>query len=767
MYILTNNSNIGNDSELESGDSNDHDDGEDNNEWDVMKSVAEEVLKTKKRGRPVGSKSGIHGTLIAEEEEEEEHECTVKAKKKQRLDVCGLMSLGCCAMLCLSLVSENCLVMVYENMAAYSKTERNQWVLNWLWSHNKWNEGDGSFTFFYSISEWNVCLTAWLSVIGVPLSTYYAIRTRFFNCEKTIPSQGNKEGRTGVATQYAMVWLRDFITKYAQMQPDKCELHLPPCLTKQGIYENMKEELTQLQSPLISEKHFYKMWKKDLPHVKIPKNSRLSKCNICTRIKLHLADVKDKKSRLVLISMRNEHLKKQSLERQKYYKHIQKAKKHPDKYLSIIIDGMDQSKTEIPHYMYVSSMVSCLWKLRVHLAGAIVHGVGIYGFFDYMQYQHGSALTIHVLINILWMLKEKLPATLYMQMDNCGRENKNRYLFAFLGLLVELKVFKKIKVSFLPVGHTHEDIDQVFSRFSHWLTDHSALTLPSLIKGFEKCTTPSPTGIITEDVFNVTEWIAPHISSISGHSKPHAFKFESDENGRAMLFTKAYANDKNWDHCEGTEKYLLKSRPSGQPNIIEPNFEKVDLVKLENDIEKAFKYFKSEDIVWWRQLFLSANSTETAGDLPFRLYEIIEAKQNTNATLPVNLDTPNTEVFDFLEEEEVYAPIILGKKTKTANSPLKVDDFGVFDVPTYAGKWPQIGKVVEFVGDKLKVQWYKGSKTTIWNPCTIPVKGQKGERQPWTELVSKTDVKLSGFQLTASCFLPKHVKDFIDGYDFN
>lgn len=41
----------------------------------------------------------------------------------------------------------------------------------------------------------------------------------------------------------------------------------------------------------------------------------------------------------------------------------------------------------------------------------------------------------------------------------------NRYLLGFLSYLVEMKIFKKIKVSFLMVGHTHEDIDQVFSRW--------------------------------------------------------------------------------------------------------------------------------------------------------------------------------------------------------------------------------------------------------------------------------------------------------------
>ena len=37
-------------------------------------------------------------------------------------------------------------------------------------------------------------------------------------------------------------------------------------------------------------------------------------------------------------------------EREKYYKHGLKAKQHPEKYLSLIIDGMDQSKHNLPHF---------------------------------------------------------------------------------------------------------------------------------------------------------------------------------------------------------------------------------------------------------------------------------------------------------------------------------------------------------------------------------------------------------------------------------
>jgi len=43
-------------------------------------------------------------------------------------------------------------------------------------------------------------------------------------------------------------------------------------------------------------------------------------------------------------------------ERKKYYKHQTKAEQHPDKYLSLIIDGMDQSKTHLPHWIQKSKV---------------------------------------------------------------------------------------------------------------------------------------------------------------------------------------------------------------------------------------------------------------------------------------------------------------------------------------------------------------------------------------------------------------------------
>ncbi len=59
-----------------------------------------------------------------------------------------------------------------------------------------------------------------------------------------------------------------------------------------------------------------------------------------------------------------------------------------------------------------------------------------------------------------------LPRNLLFQMDNCVKDNKNWHLLAFLSLLIARDVFEEVKLGFLVVGHTHEDIDGCFGYMS-------------------------------------------------------------------------------------------------------------------------------------------------------------------------------------------------------------------------------------------------------------------------------------------------------------
>ena len=88
----------------------------------------------------------------------------------------------------------------------------------------------------------------------------------------------------------------------------------------------------------------------------------------------------------------------------------------------------------------------------------------------------------------------------------------------------------------------------------------------------------------------------------------------------------------------------------------------------------------------------------------------------------------------------------------------------LLDVPKYDGEWPQVAEVQDVDGDRALVQWFKGSKTTAWQPCKVrSVTG--GKWVLWTEYVDINTIWFSGFKLTPSGRLPQYVKDTIDEYD--
>ena len=76
--------------------------------------------------------------------------------------------------------------------------------------------------------------------------------------------------------------------------------------------------------------------------------------------------------------------------------------------------------------------------------------------------------------------KGSLPPKFFVQLDNCIRENKNRYVMGYLEFLVASRVFESVEVGVLPVGHTHEDVDQAFSQTSARLRVRNAITREEL-----------------------------------------------------------------------------------------------------------------------------------------------------------------------------------------------------------------------------------------------------------------------------------------------
>ena len=146
------------------------------------------------------------------------------------------------------------------------------------------------------------------------------------------------------------------------------------------------------------------------------------------------------------------------------------------------------------------------------------------------------------------MFRDSLPPVLYLQMDNCVRENQKKSMrFSFLLYAGGTESVQKIKLGFLMVGHTHKDVDQFFPRFSKRLAWNPAKTVSSLIDELEKCYNPKPTAISLDRVYKIKEWLSPCISRISFHAGPHQFKIELNNNDKAVLVYKKWSTDSIWE----------------------------------------------------------------------------------------------------------------------------------------------------------------------------------------------------------------------------
>lgn len=180
---------------------------------------------------------------------------------------------------------------------------------------------------------------------------------------------------------------------------------------------------------------------------------------------------------------RSDHLKMDTSQRREYYMKKGTSILYPDQSCSIIMDGEDKSAFGRPHFV-VKMKNERDHSLKVLLLGILeLRTVNMLHLFTMMEeHETGSNNVIGALHRFLTecVISGALPPKLYMQFDNCTRENKNRLLFAYLERLIAWRLFTEIEVGFVPISHTHEDIDQAFSKTFNRLRSNEASTRSDL-----------------------------------------------------------------------------------------------------------------------------------------------------------------------------------------------------------------------------------------------------------------------------------------------
>lgn len=178
-----------------------------------------------------------------------------------------------------------------------------------------------------------------------------------------------------------------------------------------------------------------------------------------------------------------EHIRFIASERLEYQKKRDRAILRTNDCWSSIIDGVDETSYS-PYNFTVPRKEQRGHRLKVKLIDVLEHGkpntLNLYKLTEEHQtVSNHIAEAIHRYLTDRH-LRGNLPMKLFIQMDSWFRKNQNRSLLFYLESLVAWRAFEEIDVVFLPIGHTHEYIDQYFSWTSPPMRSNEAIALQDL-----------------------------------------------------------------------------------------------------------------------------------------------------------------------------------------------------------------------------------------------------------------------------------------------
>ena len=371
--------------------------------------------------------------------------------------------------------------------------------------------------------------------------------------------------RTMPVCDIVLEFLKTLTETQGDFMPDRNEVHLS-WTQHRSVYAVLREEwplmyATGLEDNPPSESYFNLVWRHHMPHVKVRKVHRFSKCEVCEEIALSLARCGSNFGAAEeLRKLKKSHLSHISMERAHYHSNRQKAQTDPDKFASIIVDGADQSEFGLPHFEF-STKATAGHAMKMNVVGLLEHRGGrtkhLWLLTMTEDFETGSNHVVEAIHRWIEAKREedegRLPPTLFIQVDNCSRENKNKYFMAYAEMLVARGIFLEVQVGFLPRGHTHEDIDQAFSCTSRYLKVHQGITPSELVSCLRKAYHPTPTVLEMKSVANVSGLLEQSQALLPATGNITAYRF--------FVFTRTTQT------CEGFYETTVSVKKSVTDNL--------------------------------------------------------------------------------------------------------------------------------------------------------------------------------------------------------
>ena len=186
---------------------------------------------------------------------------------------------------------------------------------------------------------------------------------------------------------------------------------------------------------------------------------------------------------------------------------------------TIIVDAATQRNFNLPKFkgrMPKAFTKLPFWEFKL----MCVYAYG-YGFCPYLVHKSQSAganLTWTVIWEVLCDMRAYhgfYAEVLHIQLDNTKSDNKNYLMIAMSAWLVKTGRFKRVRVFFLLVGHTHVIIDQIFGAITKGTVGDELITPQDMIANINGTCADNPAWMAKpvkwlHCVFDYTTWYKTH-----------------------------------------------------------------------------------------------------------------------------------------------------------------------------------------------------------------------------------------------------------------
>ena len=198
------------------------------------------------------------------------------------------------------------------------------------------------------------------------------------------------------------------------------------------------------------------------------------------------------------------------------------------------------------------------------------------------------------------------------------------------------------------MGHTHENIDQMFSCVARRLAKNDGHTLEALKEQIKVSYTPPVLVEELSSLFEIKAWMENSINNISGHVHQRVFKIQNN-NGNSKLFYKKWSTSPVRLPDGGIS--LISAIPRGVPKLVKPNtLGGMSLDKLEMDLPKYAMKLKDSEMVWWREFITKQRNRHQQPDRTKKWD--LDALENNICEVATAQSTSSVELSRLVSREE-------------------------------------------------------------------------------------------------------------------